>query len=468
MIRRRATGLVLTRAQPHRTQRLLSTGAGSGGGGSVFDRAHTFLSGCAGAALHIAKAHPEITALVGASGLGLSFYVAYDGELKAYRESGIGRARMETDAILAARVPPPHADQEREYVPRRELEAALEAYLQQPSSKAYLVVYGPRGAGKSTLVEHVLSKSGAGIVVVTTGDAQSADLDTLVVNTALEQRRVAQPGTYVPAEALKGPLHVRLAQATQARRAAHPDEPHWRPTVVFDINKSGDSELIPSVCTRAKQLAHDKVLCHVIIVLSSSFAVAAMPADRGRQKFLHVGSFSREEAAAALDAALATLPKEVASDAAVAAVKARVLPLTTLAKFIAEVAAELRGSASEADLRARAEAWASAHEATARMDVQGTRTLEHITLNGRAFTVADLMRELLDAGAPVTLPTANYGVTAESFAAKIRESGPARATFDEDLVTVEVDFATGAHRSAAAEAEAARASKSAWKWWGLK
>ena len=482
----------------------MSTGAGSGGGGSVFDRAHTFLSGCAGAALHIAKAHPEITALVGASGLGLSFYVAYNGELKAYRESGIGRARMETDAILAARVPPPHADQEREYVPRRELEAALEAYLQQPSSKAYLVVYGPRGAGKSTLVEHVLSKSGAGIVVVTTGDAQSADLDTLVVNTALEQRRVAQPGTYVPAEALKRQLHERLAQATQARRAAHPDEPHWRPTVVFDINKSGDSELIASVCTRAKQLAHDKVLCHVIIVLSSSFAVAAMPADRGRQKFLHVGSFSREEAAAALDAALATLPKEVASDAAVAAVKARVLPLTTLAKFIAEVAAELRGSASEADLRARAEAWASAHEAAARMDVQGTLTIvvrvDDGIVENRAVPMRNLMRELLDAGAPVTLPTANYGVTAESFAAKIRESGPARATFDVDLVTVEVDFATGAHRSAAAEAEAARAkaaaeaeaarakaaaeaeaacakaaaeaeaarAKSAWKWWLLK
>ena len=166
-----------------------------------------------------------------------------------------------------------------------------------------------------------------------------------------------------------------------------------------------------------------------------------------------------------LDVTFATLPdgKEVASDAAVTAVKAHVLPLTTLAKFIAEVAAELRGSASEADLRARAEAWASAFEAAARADVQGMLTLEHITLNGRAFTVADLMRELLDAGAPVQLPTANYGVTAKLLAAKIRESDEARVTFDVDLVAKTVDFATGAHRSAAAEAEAARA-KSAWKW----
>jgi hypothetical protein len=126
----------------------------------------------------------------------------------------------------------------------------------------------------------------------------------------------------------------------------------------------------------------------------------------------------------------------------------------------------LRGSTSEADLRGRAEAWASAFEAKARMDVTGTLTLEHITLNGREFTVADLMRNLLDAGAPVELPTSMYFVPARLFAAKIRESDEANATFGVDLVARTVDFATGAHRSAAAVAEAVHA-KSAWKWWSL-
>jgi hypothetical protein len=122
------------------------------------------------------------------------------------------------------------------------------------------------------------------------------------------------------------------------------------------------------------------------------------------------------------------------------------------------------------------------------MDVTGTLTLEHITLNGREFTVADLMRNLLDTGAPVELPTSMYFVTARLFAAKIRESDEAKATFGVDLVARTVDFATGAHRSAAAVAEAARAqaaaeaeavraqaaaeaeavhAKSAWKWWSL-
>jgi hypothetical protein len=472
-----ASGLVVTRVQQHRARRLFSSGAGGGGGGGASDHAQR-LFGRAAAYLQSIIATKVTTAVTIATpvlaicGLyengranEISTKVAEPAALQAYRESDIGRARMETDAILGARVPPPAADELNRYVPRRELEAALEAYLQQARSEAYayLVVYGARGAGKSTLVEHVLSKSGSGIVVVKAGEAKGADLDTFVVDTALEQRRVAQPGTYVPTEALPRQLYARLAQVTEAYRAAHPDEPHWRPTVVFEIERSSDGALIESVCWRAKQLAHDKLLCHVIVVLSSSFAVAEMPDDDERQKFLRVGSFSREEASAVLDATLVTLPKEVASDAAVAAVKARVFPLTTLAKLIAELGAELRGSTSEADLRTRAEAWASAFEANARIDVTGALTLEHITLNGRKFTVADLMRDLLNAGAPVELPTSMYFVPAHLFASKIRESDRAKATFGVDLVAQTVDFATGAHRSAATEAEAARA-KSAWKW----
>jgi hypothetical protein len=221
------------------------------------------------------------------------------------------------------------------------------------------------------------------------------------------------------------------------------------------------------VCAHAKQLAHDKGLCHAIIVLSSSFAVAKMPDDDERQKFLRVGSFSREEASAVLDATLATLPKETASDAAVAAVKARVLPLTTLAKRIGGLGAELRGSTSEADLRARVEAWASAFEATARKDMNGTLTLDHASREPPLFPLTTLIRELLDAGAPIELPTAKYMMAATHFASKIRETGVGKASFDLDLVAQTVDFASGAHRKAAAEAEAARAkpAAAAWKWW---
>ena len=102
------------------------------------------------------------------------------------------------------------------------------------------------------------------------------------------------------------------------------------------------------------------------------------------------------------------------------------------------------------------------------MDVEGALgvviRVDDGVVKDRAVPMRNLMRDLLDAGAPVELPTASYDVAAKPFAAKIRESDEARATFDVDLVARTVDFATGAHRSAAAEAEAARA-KSAWKWW---
>jgi energy-coupling factor transporter ATP-binding protein EcfA2 len=455
------------RVLPTRPHRPFSTGASIGGGGRVFDRAQTFLFGRVRAALGIAGEHPSATLALTASGFVLTLLVASNDRQKAYRESAVGRARTETDAILAARVPPPVADEVNCYVPRRELEAALAAYLQQPysASGTYLVVYGARGAGKSTLVEHVLSKSGAGVVVVKTGDAQSADLDTLVVDTALKQRRAAQPGAYVPPEALKGQLYERLAQVTQAYRAAHPDEPHWRPTVVFDVDKSGDSKLIASVCAHAKQLTHDKGLCHGILVLSSSFAVAEMPADPGRQEFVRVGSFTLEEASAVLDATLATLPKQVASDAAVVAVKERTLPLTTLAKFIGKLGADLRCSTSEADLRTRTETWASAFEAAARDDVQGALTLDHASREPPLFRLAALMREILDAGGRVKLPIAKYNAEAATFASKIRVSAAAKATFSVDLVAKTVEFASGAHRAAAAEAEAVRARTPS-RWWG--
>jgi hypothetical protein len=117
---------------------------------------------------------------IGATGVAIFVFSWSDTREKAYFESDVGRACVETEAILAARKPPPKVDKFNRYVPRRKLEAGLEAYLEQPESEAgaYLVVYGARGAGKTTLVEHVLSRSGAGIVVVQADNAEGADLET--------------------------------------------------------------------------------------------------------------------------------------------------------------------------------------------------------------------------------------------------------------------------------------------------
>jgi hypothetical protein len=166
-----------------------------------------------------------------------------------------------------------------------------------------------------------------------------------------------------------------------------------------------------------------KGLCHGILVLGSSCAVAELPDDAGRQRFLRVDNLSREEASAVLDATFATLPKEVASGAALASVKERILPPTTLPKLIGDLAKQLRASTSEADLRARTEAWAQWFEAKARDAVAGALTFDLTSGEPSRFRVANLMREILAAGKPVKPPSALCKIEAATFAA--RSTSPA-------------------------------------------
>jgi hypothetical protein len=378
---------------------------------------------------------------------------------KILETSELERARGEVKAILAARVPPPAADKLGVYVPRRELEDELESFVRKPVTAAgkYMVVVGARGAGKSTLVDHVLSKMDGGVLVVPLGEASSmtSDLDALIVQAALKQYKPRE-SPYATSKPMEGGY---LAERLEAAAKAH-GEPGWRPTIVLDMNLSGNGPLIRAACARLKVLAHDKPLCHAILVLSSSFAVAELPRDPRRQQFLRVGAFSHDEASAQLDASFkAMLPGHVATAAAVAAVKERVLLLTTLPSCTGEVVEAVLGSKDEAEFGARAEAWASGFEAAARKEVAAT-LLPGLSIfirddegdfKERAYRMRDLMRALLNAGGPVELPSDGYRVSAELFAYKIRESNAAKSMFHVDLVANTVDFASNAHRKAAAE-----------------
>jgi hypothetical protein len=366
--------------------------------------------------ISVAKASAAIAAV-----LGLLWTVN-----EAYWASDRGRERTVAAAILDSHTPPPTADEMDVYVPRPELEDALEAFLRAPRCEGdgYMVLVGPRGTGKSILLSHVLSKMGGGVVLTRVGGpaaTESGDLDLLVVGTALKQ--YAQPGWALSSSspaAMEGRhLRERLVSAARVYHGKHSADEDWRPTVVLDVSHSSDGALIRSACTRLKELTYDEQRCHGVIVLSSSYAVADLPPDPSRQTFLLVGSFSPAEASAKLERSFATMPNGLASCAAVAAVEQRVLPLTTLASDLVQLAKSVRGSTEEKDLLERAEAWARQFEAKARKDVEGALTLEHIMRNGRKLPVADLMREMLAAGGPIKLPTAKNNVEAANFAAHI-------------------------------------------------
>jgi hypothetical protein len=219
---------------------------------------------------------------------------------------------------------------------------------------------GTRGAGKTTLVAHVLSEAGAGIIFVSASNAAlpTADaLDALVIAKALEQDHALNPTQFARDGALPGGLAQRLKAAAEAHRLANPGEDGWLPTIVCDVPQACDGHHVKRICARLKELTCDQAACRAIVVLSSAFAVAELPDDRWRQQFVRVPAFSRGEASAALETLLLEeLPKEVASEAAVGAIKTRVLSLTTLALCLENLASGLVGSASEAELLARAEA----------------------------------------------------------------------------------------------------------------
>jgi hypothetical protein len=367
------------------------------------------------------------------------------------------RTRVEVEAILAARAPPSQADKLEVYVKRADLEEELRSFVREPIDNAgsFVIVVGPRGAGKSTLVSHVLHGMGKGTLVVPIdATVKASDLKNRVLDEALMRYGPQNESYYATSTPVDGKhLAERLEAAANAR-----GEEGWRPTLVLEISQSGDGELIRSACVLLKHITHDRPLCHGILVLSSSFAVAELPNDRRRQRFLPVGAFSRDEASAYLDAKFTTnLSAKVANRAVVDAVKERFLQLTTLPKDVGDFTRVLLGSESEEDFSARAEAWMNKFEATARKDVKRTDTdalnifIRNPAGTERCFIMRDLMRQLLNTGGPIELPEKAFDVPPEVFASAIRSSPAAKEVFHLDLVSLTVDFATGAHRKAAVE-----------------
>jgi hypothetical protein len=213
-----------------------------------------------------------------------------------------------------------------------------------------------------------------------------------------------------------------------------------------------------------KWFSQDRYLCHGLLVLTSPYSVADLNYGEGTEKFIRVGDFSRDEAAAYLDAYFkARLTEEVATVAAVEKVKERVLALTTRPKNLGGFVREVYASKSEADFVARAEKWASECEADAAYDVRVASNMSVLNTftygfrTGKEFgtgpcsATSDLMRELLKAGGPVELQTPTFHVSAEDFASTMRTAREAHHAFIVDIKSGMVDFGSQADRKAAAE-----------------
>jgi energy-coupling factor transporter ATP-binding protein EcfA2 len=165
-----------------------------------------------------------------------------------------------------------------EFVARPALQRAVENAIKNPHRNIYTVVYGPKGAGKSTLVEGCASKrSGVVKVAVTQAQSRGDVIDT--INEAI-----------LGARKVKADSKLSEVAFLNAIKSCNP-----RPIIIFDVERGGspDQELgLAAVRSLAKTFAQE---CAVLIVLSEANAVIHFGADDAREKFIFVNEMTSNE-----------------------------------------------------------------------------------------------------------------------------------------------------------------------------
>jgi hypothetical protein len=165
-----------------------------------------------------------------------------------------------------------------EFVARPALQRAVEFAIENPVRNIYTVVYGPKGAGKSALVEGYASKRrGVVKVVVTLAQSRGDVIDT--INEAI-----------LGARKVKADSKLSEVAFLNAIKSCNP-----RPIIIFDVERGGspDQELgLAAVRSLAKTFAQE---CAVLIVLSEANAVIHFGADDAREKFIFVNEMTSNE-----------------------------------------------------------------------------------------------------------------------------------------------------------------------------
>jgi energy-coupling factor transporter ATP-binding protein EcfA2 len=165
-----------------------------------------------------------------------------------------------------------------EFVARPALQLAVEDAMKTPQRNVYTVVYGAKGAGKSTLVDACASKR-SGVVKVAVTQAQSRDEVITTINEAI-----------LGDHKVKADCKLTEVALLKAIKSCNP-----RPTVIFDVEQGGSPDQIlglAAVRSLAKLFAQE---CAVLIVLSQPNAVFHFGSDRDRENFIFVNEMSANE-----------------------------------------------------------------------------------------------------------------------------------------------------------------------------
>jgi len=161
-----------------------------------------------------------------------------------------------------------------QFVPRPKIEEQIMNALTYSSLKGgrYTIVYGPRGIGKTELVDHTaIGKKG--VVKVTVSSASSK---TGVIQAITEELGCKSTD-----------LNIKVLIAAVQKSGIVP-------TIIFDVERSvsRDDDMLSTIRSLSKELA---LYCRCIIVLSEANAVLQFGIDE-REKFIYVDEMERDEA----------------------------------------------------------------------------------------------------------------------------------------------------------------------------
>lgn len=149
-----------------------------------------------------------------------------------------------------------------------------------------LIVYGPRGGGKTTLVHNALAKQ-TGVIDVAVSASRSSIACAVVARLQLTHNGEPLPCQDDDLDRLK-----QLFDEASAMLGG------VRPVIVVDVRAESETAeaVAHSVVRQAKQFVVDKQMARCILIFSDATLVFALNEDTARRALLFVDSFTVDEA----------------------------------------------------------------------------------------------------------------------------------------------------------------------------
>jgi hypothetical protein len=170
------------------------------------------------------------------------------------------------------------------------LEAKLAGYIAHTGDE-YIVMNGPKGAGKTTLVNHIASKESSGIISLKLQKNSITDFYEAFAEQVCGSKDVFKPNSLDPLLYTASELGRKLRSSTD-----------WvpTPTIIVEADKAVTGTSTHQIARDIILLCVDAGVCRGIIVLSDVFAALALPQDP-RVAMIRVDDFSIVQANEYLD-----------------------------------------------------------------------------------------------------------------------------------------------------------------------